>query len=78
MYLLILQNFQECNVFLRQVQEKILNKFTKKDIENIHRYCPTSPTAFLSVLQKERNEKNYIGGGIGGGVIGDLSKETIV
>lgn len=51
MYCPILQNFQERNIFLTQVQEKILNKFTKKAIDNIHHYCPTSPTAFLSVLE---------------------------
>lgn len=37
-----------------QVQEKLLNKFTKSNIKNIHHYCSTSPAAFLRVLQQER------------------------
>lgn len=36
-----------------EAQEKLLNKFTKSDIKNIHYYCSASPAAHLSVLQQE-------------------------
>lgn len=61
-----------------QVRGKLLNKFTKGDIKNIHRYCSPSPAASLSALQQERTYRNYIREGKGGAVIGDLSKETTV